>query len=203
MFLLGSWWVINLRVAIYFVGYFLITAISCDIMLKVNQETLAARGKVNTDSPKWDKVILAVYWLLAYFVIYFVAGLEIKKQPKLGNVFIIGIALQIFSSVLALRALMVNTFLESTARVQYDRHQVVCCIGPYSVVRHPTYLSIIIWCIGIDMIFETRLVIIISIIIALIIIMRTYLEDRMLKEKLKGYKEYAKEVKYRLVPYLW
>ena len=32
---------------------------------------------------------------------------------------------------------------------------------------------------------------------------RTYLEDGMLKKELKGYKEYCKKVKYRLVPGLW
>ena len=53
------------------------------------------------------------------------------------------------------------------------------------------------------MIFETKLVLIISIIIAGLIVIRTYLEDKMLKEKLKGYEEYSHEVKYRLIPLIW
>ena len=53
MFLLGSWWTMNLRAWVYFIGYFLITIISCYIMHNVNKETLAERGKINTDSPKY------------------------------------------------------------------------------------------------------------------------------------------------------
>jgi protein-S-isoprenylcysteine O-methyltransferase Ste14 len=35
------------------------------------------------------------------------------------------------------------------------------------------------------------------------LIRRTLLEDRMLRQKLTGYAEYAQEVPYRLVPGLW
>lgn len=203
MFLLGSWWTMNLRAWVYFIGYFLITIISCYIMHNVNKETLAERGKINTDSPKWDKIILTIYWLLTFFVIYLVAGLEMNKADKPGIIFVIGIILQIPVTIISLKAMMVNTFLESTSRVQFDRSQIVCKEGPYKIIRHPTYLAILIWCISISMIFETKLVLIISIIIAGLIVIRTYLEDKMLKEKLKGYEQYSHEVKYRLIPLIW
>ena len=189
MFLLGSWWTMNLRAWVYFIGYFLITIISCYIMHNVNKETLAERGKINTDSPKWDKIILTIYWLLTFFVIYLVAGLEMNKADKPGIIFAMGIILQIPVTIISLKAMMVNTFLESTSRVQFDRSQIVCKEGPYKIIRHPTYLAILIWCI--------------SIIIAGLIVIRTYLEDKMLKEKLKGYEEYSHEVKYRLIPLIW
>jgi protein-S-isoprenylcysteine O-methyltransferase Ste14 len=32
---------------------------------------------------------------------------------------------------------------------------------------------------------------------------RTSLEDRTLREELAGYAEYAQEVGYRLIPYVW
>ena len=183
--------------------------IECDYNLiagseyNVNKETLAERGKINTDSPKWDKIILTIYWLLTFFVIYLVAGLEMNKADKPGIIFAMGIILQIPVTIISLKAMMVNTFLESTSRVQFDRSQIVCKEGPYKIIRHPTYLAILIWCISISMIFETKLVLIISIIIAGLIVIRTYLEDKMLKEKLKGYEEYSHEVKYRLIPLIW
>ena len=172
-------------------------------MHNVNKETLAERGKINTDSPKWDKIILTIYWLLTFFVIYLVAGLEMNEADKPGIIFAMGIILQIPVTIISLKAMMVNTFLESTSRVQFDRSQIVCKEGPYKIIRHPTYLAILIWCISISMIFETKLVLIISIIIAGLIVIRTYLEDKMLKEKLKGYEEYSHEVKYRLIPFIW
>jgi protein-S-isoprenylcysteine O-methyltransferase Ste14 len=38
---------------------------------------------------------------------------------------------------------------------------------------------------------------------ALLILLRTALEDRTLQLELEGYKEYAARVKYRLVPGIW
>ncbi len=39
--------------------------------------------------------------------------------------------------------------------------------------------------------------------IAVLFVVRTSLEDRMLREELAGYVEYAAGVRYRLVPGLW
>lgn len=173
-------------------------------MFMINSKTLAERNKINTNSPKWDKILLGVFWLVEFFVIYFFAGYEANKLTEnVGFIYWIGIILNILSGVITLRSMIVNTFLESTARIQHDREQTVCEDGPYRVVRHPTYLSIMISIIEIYMIFPTPRVIVCTIIIAVIIIFRTYLEDKMLQNELKGYKEYTKKVKYRLIPFIW
>ena len=38
---------------------------------------------------------------------------------------------------------------------------------------------------------------------ALLFIVRTYLEDRTLQKELAGYREYAYTTRYRLLPYVW
>jgi protein-S-isoprenylcysteine O-methyltransferase Ste14 len=42
-----------------------------------------------------------------------------------------------------------------------------------------------------------------AIIIIVIVIIRTYLEDETLKKELTGYIEYSKKVKYRIIPFIW
>jgi protein-S-isoprenylcysteine O-methyltransferase Ste14 len=37
----------------------------------------------------------------------------------------------------------------------------------------------------------------------ILMIIRTGLEDKFLSEKLEGYSEYAKQVRYRLLPGIW
>jgi protein-S-isoprenylcysteine O-methyltransferase Ste14 len=37
----------------------------------------------------------------------------------------------------------------------------------------------------------------------LLLVVRTALEDRTLQEELPGYKDYARRVRYRLVPGVW
>jgi len=204
LFYLCAHWVLSVRSMVYFAMYLVFAFVSLAMVRSVSPGTLAARGKLGINTPVWDKILLGIYWVLAYFVIYAVAGLEAERAPAaLGWVFGVGIALQVIASLLTLWAVRVNPFLESTARIQKDRCQSVCCCGPYGVIRHPTYAAILLWCIGVSMVFETGLTAVCAGVIAIVILIRTALEDRMLFSGLAGYSDYAAKVKYRLIPFIW
>ena len=203
LFFLGSEGHLPIRAAVYFGFYLCITAVSSAVMYRVNTETLSKRNNANTDSPIWDKFLLGSFWVLAYFLIYYIAGKEAAGSSETGIVFCGGIFLQVCSSILRVKAMTVNIFLESTARIQKDRGQTVCKEGPYRVVRHPVYSAILIWCMAAAMTFETPMTTVTAFIIAVLIIIRTYLEDKMLKYGLEGYETYTREVKYRLIPLIW
>ena len=204
LFCVAAKWVYTPRAIVYFSMNLLFAVVSMLVMYVNNSETLAARGKVATNSPLWDKVLLGFYWLLTFFGIYFVAGLESGGAPAtLGFTFFFGIALLVFSSLLSLWAVIENTFLESTARIQTDRGQTVCSSGPYRLVRHPTYSAVVLWCASVAMVFQTPLTGAVAGFILVIIVSRTALEDQMLLRSLDGYRAYADKVRYRLVPYLW
>lgn len=204
LYFIGSWQLLSLRASLYFIVYFLTAIISCFIMYRINSVTLSERNKIGTNTPKWDKILLGVYWLFSFFIVYLVAGLEAVKQPNtVGILYWVGIAMQLSASAIAFWALANNTFLESTARVQHDREQTVCKTGPYKFIRHPTYSAILLWCVSIIFIFETLFTGIIAVMITIIIIVRTYLEDTMLKNELNGYLDYSHEVKHRLIPFIW
>jgi len=191
------------HVWLYFGTNLAVAAVSLLIMLRINAETLAERGKVVTDSPVWDKVLLGLYWVLHFFVIYFIAGLEWQGNVVHEGMFCIGMLLVLAAAVLATAALLVNIHLESTARIQTDRNQQVISAGIYGVVRHPTYLAVLLSALGIVLVFPTPWVALTAVLVAIIIVVRTYLEDTMLKEKLPGYSEYTRQVRYRLIPGLW
>lgn len=204
LYLIGANWVLNERAGIYFCIYIVATMISGIFLYSANTTTLAERNKIKTNSPVWDKILLGLFWLLSYFIIYLIAGFEAKNTDGSMNVvFWLGIVLSLMSGVFTLWAMIANTFLESTARIQSDREQIVCQSGPYSIVRHPAYSSLILWCISICLVFPTIGVVICAIAVAIIIVIRTYLEDEMLKDGLDGYKKYAEKVKHRLIPYIW
>lgn len=203
-FLLGSRLMMNVRSMVYFAMYFVFAIVSMAMVRSANPETLAARGTIASNTPVWDKIVLAVYWALAYFAIYFVAGLEMADQPAvIGWVFGVGVVLQVGAFLLSLWAARTNPFLESVSRVQSERCQTVCCCGPYAIIRHPLYAAVLLWCVGVSMIFETRFTAILAGLIAIIILIRTVLEDRMLKKELKGYAEYSTSVRHRLIPFIW
>jgi len=188
---------------VYFGTAFAVTAISSGIVYRVNAETLEQRGKVATNSPKWDKALLGIYWILEFFVIYLIAGLEAKGVTVDAALFWIGMVLYLWSAAIATAALLVNPYLESTARIQTDRGQMVVSRGVYSVVRHPTYSAVLLSCGAVSLVFETPLVRATAAVIAGVMVVRTYLEDEMLKQRLQGYREYSQKTKYRLVPFIW
>ena len=186
----------------YFSYLFITTLVIGWLLFRANEETVAERGKTDTNSPIWDKILLFFFWIINYFAVYLFAGIA-EHSEHLDFLFYFGIALTFFAAWFSTKATLENTFLESTARIQHDRNQTVCTTGPYRIVRHPAYSGLIINCIGVSMIFPYIPVWVCVTLTIIIIIIRTALEDDMLKKGLPGYIAYTHKTKYRLVPFIW
>ena len=154
-------------------------------------------------TPVWDKVLLAVFWLLAYFVVYWVAGRTCDPSLPIDVFAVLGVVVYLLSSVLTAWALSENRYAEAVSRVQEERGQRVCSTGPYAFVRHPMYSAIIMWCVSVVMVFPSVWVALVSGAVAVVIVVRTALEDAMLARELPGYSEYQGNVRWRLVPFVW
>lgn len=202
LYIVGTGFSITCAGALYFAYLFLATLVIGWILFRANEKTLAERGKTDTDSPMWDKVLLLLFWLLNYFVVYLLAGLA-ETGEHTDLLLFLGMALTFAAAWFSTRATLENTFLESTARIQSDRGQIVCTTGPYRIVRHPAYSGLLLNAIGISMIFPYVPVWICMAVTAVLIILRTALEDKMLKEGLEGYRDYTRKTKYRLLPFIW
>lgn len=190
---------------IYFSLYFVISIITLVVMFFNHTETLVERGKRYGNTKKWDKVCLSFYVPASFYLIYIAAGLDIRlERSSPSTMFLcIGLALYLISTVMGIWPIMENKHFESTARIQDNREQTVVTTGPYRLVRHPGYFSIVIWACAVPMIFGSLSAGVVSAVIFLTITIRTYFEDTMLKNELPGYQEYASEVKYRLIPFIW
>jgi protein-S-isoprenylcysteine O-methyltransferase Ste14 len=97
----------------------------------------------------------------------------------------------------------VNRFFSSAVRIQHDRDHHVITTGPYQFVRHPGYASFITGSLCSALALGSWWSLLPPTIFALLFIRRTALEDCFLLKQLEGYPEYAKRVRYRLVPGLW
>lgn len=98
--------------------------------------------------------------------------------------------------------IMENRHFESSVRLQRDREHKVCSTGPYAYIRHPGYSAIVLWGLSMPMIFGPP-VWIVTAAILVIMVTRTWLEDKFLQNSLPGYQNYAGNVRYRLIPYIW
>jgi protein-S-isoprenylcysteine O-methyltransferase Ste14 len=96
-----------------------------------------------------------------------------------------------------------NHFLSTRSRIQSERGHTVVQHGPYRFIRHPMYASRTVLILGAALMFGAWIALVPAALIALLLVLRTSLEDRMLTTELPGYREYAKHVPARLVPGLW
>jgi protein-S-isoprenylcysteine O-methyltransferase Ste14 len=97
----------------------------------------------------------------------------------------------------------VNRFFSSVPRIQSERGHRVVSDGPYRWVRHPGYTAAIVITLTSGIALGSWLAAAIGALGVPLLFWRLVFEDRMLHEKLPGYRDYAARVPYRLIPYVW
>jgi protein-S-isoprenylcysteine O-methyltransferase Ste14 len=114
-------------------------------------------------------------------------------------------AILVFSAALILQAaaMIVNPFFSPALRIQHELgHSVITC-GPYQIVRHPGYLAMLIAVPASAIAVGSWLALIPAFAFSVVIVRRTALEDRYLRQVLPGYLEFTESVRYRLLPGIW
>jgi protein-S-isoprenylcysteine O-methyltransferase Ste14 len=168
---------------------------------------IVERGKFlqhQTPEP-WDKILSPLLGL-AGGLIPLTAGLDARfgTSPEFGlGLKILAIALLLLGYVIGSYALIANKFFSGMVRIQAERGHHVIDTGPYRWVRHPGYLGALITYPVIPLLLESWWTFIPVIFTIIIIVLRTKKEDDALQEKLEGYREYAQQVRYRLIPGVW
>jgi len=175
-------------------------------VLRIDSELLNERSKPGEGTKKWDKTILGLSFLTTISM-YITVGLDSGRyhwSPDFHwSMYLLGIILTILGQLLFLIAQKQNKFFSSTVRIQTDRGHIVCETGLYKMVRHPAYLGSIIQSLGFPLLFGSLWSIIPISISIILLITRTNLEDKTLKNELKGYPEYSNKTRYKIIPYIW
>jgi protein-S-isoprenylcysteine O-methyltransferase Ste14 len=180
--------------------------ISTAVLAKVNPEVLNARGNVVREGTKgFERICVVIYPVLTFsnLVVMGFDAVRFQWSSMPLGLAILGIITLIPACVIGTWAMAVNKFFEWTARIQDDRQQYVCTSGPYKIMRHPGYTGAIVSILAYPFILGSWWGFVLTGISIIIIVIRTALEDRMLQNELPGYREYARQVKYRLIPFVW
>ena len=142
--------------------------------------------------------------MLAHLV---VAGLDVGRfhwQPHVPfAIQIVALAAIAASLGGSMWAMSVNPFFSTAVRIQRERGHRVITAGPYRTVRHPGYTGTILWFFASPLALGSWWAALPMLPAVPLIVRRTWLEDKLLQEELKGYAEYAQKVRYRLVPGAW
>ncbi len=162
-----------------------------------------SRSLDSSDVKPWDKVLSPLMGISLSFPLCIVAGLDHRFGwspvfPAWLN--ILGLILVALGYALGVWALVENRFFSALVRIQTDRGHVVCDTGPYRFVRHPGYAGNMLPLPGIVLALSSLWTLLPAAVALVIAVIRTALEDRTLKEELPGYRDYARRVRYRLIP---
>lgn len=155
------------------------------------------------NAKSWDKVLAPLMAVSVVFPMVIVAGLDHRYQwtPEFPLWFTTtGFVLITLGYAFADWALAENRFFSSVVRIQTERGHVVCDTGPYQFVRHPGYAGNILALFGIVLALNSLWALIPAAVALIITVIRTGLEDKTLQEELSGYREYARRVRFRLIP---
>jgi protein-S-isoprenylcysteine O-methyltransferase Ste14 len=178
------------------------------VMAVVNPGLLNERGawKKKKDAKAWDRKLVGLYGLAGFYAIPIVAGLDVGRfqWSNLGLwATVLGVVLVSLGWTLVTWAMLVNRNFETIVRIQTDRGHRVVSTGPCAVIRHPGYVGAGLWALGSPLIIGSAYGLIPAGVTVLILVVRTYLEDKTLRAELPGYADYTQRVRYRLLPGIW
>jgi protein-S-isoprenylcysteine O-methyltransferase Ste14 len=163
-----------------------------------------------TNPPKggaaWDHILARFMVIVGSLSTLLVAALDHRfgwSQPLGDSVFAVGVVLFVVGAVVGVWALAMNRWFSAIVRLQTDRGHKVVSSGPYRFVRHPSYLGAFLAFPAVALILGSIYALIPALAGCVVIVIRTFLEDRFLYDNLEGYKEYAARVRRRLVPGFW
>ena len=179
-------------------------AINTTVLLRFNPELFNRRGKLFQEGTKrFDKVFVALYLPLGV-LISILCGLDAVRYgwSRMPGAFILlGVIIFIFACAFGMWAMAVNAHFEATVFI--GQQQRVCTSGPYRIVRHPGYAAAMLGAPAYPLILGSGWGLLATGALVLLFVVRTALEDRTLQNELPGYREYAEQTRYRLVPGLW
>jgi len=171
-------------------------------------DLLAERSRMmaHEDAKNWDKLLGRLVGL-GGALIPLVAGLD-RKYRWSGvdygyEVEIIALVLILLGYAIGTWALVENRFFSGVVRIQTERGHHVVSSGPYGIVRHPGYAGALLVYVATPLLLGSPLTFLPVIVMAVVLVIRTVLEDRTLQEELPGYKEFTQKTRYRLIPGVW
>jgi len=193
---------------VYVVFMILTMAISRILTLRKNPDLLRERARFSErdQSSGLDRFLVAIIAVYGPLAASILAGLD----HRLGWTSFFSLPMQLAGAAvlaagygLGVWAMVSNPFFSANARLQKDRGQTVVAAEPYRLVRHPAYLGGVLSAAAFPAMLDALWALAPALVMVAGIIIRTKLEDDMLIKGLDGYSEYARTVRFRLLPGVW
>lgn len=174
-------------------------------LISKNPQLMQARWQQKSDTKPFDKIFGLLY-LIATISMMVLAGLDAVRfqwTSMAPALLFAGLAMHALGLVPVLWSLQISPHSETTVRIQSDRNHRVITDGPYRYVRHPMYVGVMVMFWGWAFVLQSWMAFAAASALAMLLVIRTALEDRTLQNELPGYVEFCTATRYRLVPGVW
>ena len=175
--------------------------------LRADPDLLRERLKapVQKDQPLADKLVLIPILLLVFGAMGFMAAdaARWRWSTMPPSVQWAGCGLVLAAFLFIYWTMRTNSFAAPVVKIQKDRGQTVITTGPYTIVRHPMYFGTLFYLAGTSLVLGSWWGLMTIPIFALLLGIRIGIEEKTLRMGLEGYDDYARRVRWRLIPFIW
>lgn len=189
---------------IYLSVYVVASLLICFYLLRKDPELLKRRlsGGPTAEKRATQKIIM-VFASLGFMSLLVIPGFDRRYHWSNVNAAVaaLGDVLVLLGLYLVFLVYRENTF--SSATIEVAENQKVISTGPYAVVRHPMYACSLVYLVGMPLALGSYWGLLGLGAMLPVLIWRLLDEERFLAISLRGYVEYQKKVRYRLLPYVW
>lgn len=134
---------------------------------------------------------------------YIVAGLDFRFNCSLVPFWIVIISNTVVFPGYIFIVIVFNENRYASTNIQVGKKQAVILTGPYSIVRHPMYLGLLVMSLFTPSAIGSYWAFIPFSTSILYLVFRIRSEEAMLLQELAGYKDYCTRITYRLIPLIW
>jgi protein-S-isoprenylcysteine O-methyltransferase Ste14 len=184
---------------IWWSDFSLLTIFMTAYFLKKSPELLKRRMKVKQK----NEVRRPPAFLNLYYLGYIVPGIDYRfhwSSVPFGIVILAnGI---VFLGYLSIFYVFKENSYASTV-IQVEQNQRVITTGPYSIVRHPMYLGLLLMSLFTPLALGSYWALIPALLCIPSLVLRVKSEEEVLFHELDGYEEYCVKTPHRLIPWIW
>lgn len=198
-----DWWEAWVYAGVAILGF----VISRVLAARRHRDLLTERSRSlqHADTKTWDKSLSRIVGF-GGGLMPLVAGLDARFgwSPSFSlPLNILALVIMLAGYALASYALVENRFFSGVVRIQTERGHHVVSSGPYRWVRHPGYAGGLLTYLATPFFLNSWWTFLPVAFLTVVMVVRTSLEDKVLQDELAGYRDYAKQVRYRLLPGIW
>jgi protein-S-isoprenylcysteine O-methyltransferase Ste14 len=161
--------------------------------------------RFHQDQARWDRIFMAS--AIPGFIVWLtLIALDARRFAWSDVPFwaqALGAVLIAACMILVCWVFRSNSFAAPQVRIQDERGQRVATGGPYRIVRHPMYAIALLYFLGAPLLLGSWWGLLPVPLFMAGLGARAIGEERLLRQKLQGYDDYARRVRYRLIPGVW